>query len=379
MGAARWGRAGVSGAALKILYVGPDYGTSHQRSRILSELGHDLVHVRSGIPNPADWRYSLHRVYGWLRPPGTVRPFLDSFAANRAVRRLVGRRDFDVVWIDRGLALAPRTLARVRSARPNAVLVAFSLDDMANPRHQSRRWLRGVSEYDLHVTNKSHNIPELREMGARRVLQIDNSFDPSVHRPLELSEADRERYAATVGFCGHYEAERAELILELCRQGVDVHVSGPAWSRLRGAHPRLAIGADYLDGLEYAKAVNATAINLGFLRKANRDVQTTRSIEIPACGAFMLAERTDDHRRLFREGYEAEFFGSFSELLEKCRYYIEHEEDRRRIAAAGRRRCLESDYSYKARLLRVLEEIERIRREGVAMSGGLAEPASRHS
>ena len=47
----------------------------------------------------------------------------------------------------------------------------------------------------------------------------------------------------------------------------------------------------------------------------------------------------------FRENKEAVYFSSNEELLEKCNYYLLHEEERKAIAAAGRKRCVNSDYS----------------------------------
>jgi len=110
-------------------------------------------------------------------------------------------------------------------------------------------------------------------------------------------------------------------------------------------------------GDDYAKALSAFDINLCFLRKCNRDLQTTRSIEIPACGAFMLGERTPEHLRLFEEGKEAEFFSNERELMDKCRYYLEHPEDRLKIAQNGYLRCQRGGYCYQERLQNVLASI----------------------
>ena len=107
----------------------------------------------------------------------------------------------------------------------------------------------------------------------------------------------------------------------------------------------------------YASAISAFRINLCFLRKANRDRVTTRSVEIPACGGFMLAERTEEHLALFEEDVEAAYFSNDDELLDKARWYLAHEGARARVAEAGRRRCWSGSYTYERRLEEVLAHV----------------------
>jgi spore maturation protein CgeB len=117
---------------------------------------------------------------------------------------------------------------------------------------------------------------------------------------------------------------------------------------------------DGVYGDDYAKAICASKISIGLLSRKAPDNITTRSLEIPACGTFMLAERTQEHLKYFREGEEAEFFEGEKELLEKCRYYLAHEEVRKRIAAAGRQACLTSGYSYHDRMREMMGEIKKL-------------------
>jgi spore maturation protein CgeB len=60
----------------------------------------------------------------------------------------------------------------------------------------------------------------------------------------------------------------------------------------------------------------------------------------------MLAERTTEHQTYFEEDKEAVYFNSFEEMIDKIRFYLQHEQSRARIAEAGYNRCLRSDYRY---------------------------------
>jgi spore maturation protein CgeB len=338
---------------LSILYVATHSGTALQRRKAMEQLGHETTQIDSGVPD--GWRFQLYRIlFRMHRPP-------DLLGTNQAILDAQKKRAWDILWIDKGLSIRRETLAAFRRESPGTTLVSYSPDDCAILYRESIRYLPTVSEYDLHVTTKSYNVDELRSWGARDVLCIDNAYCPEIHRPVELSSADRDRFACDVGFVGFFEEDRAKKMLALARAGIPVVVRGPAWSRFTESHPNLKVIEEYLGDEDYPKAVNATNINLGFLRKQARDLQTTRSIEIPACGRFLLAERTSEHQALFEEGREAEFFGDFDELLEKCRYYIAHPVERERIAAAGLERCRSGGYSNKARLDVVLAYVHSIK------------------
>ena len=339
---------------MKILYVGPLFtgSTCHQRMMALSHLGHQMLPVDTCPPKVARQEKHLwERVWRRLLGPR------DLARANQAIQQLMEREQPQVLWVDKGLTILPETLAMARTMAPGLVRVSYSPDDMLNPRNQSRHYVASILSYDLHVTTKSYNVAELEALGAPRVLFVDNAYCPFTHRPLDLTDSERERLGGPVGFIGTYEAERARALLFLAGEGIPVKVWGNWPSRWRHRHPNLQVMGRALYGDDYARAIGSFDINLAFLRKTNRDLQTTRSMEIPACGGFMLAERTAEHQRLFKEGMEADFFDSWEELLEKIRYYLAHQEKRQAMAAAGRQRCLQAGYGNVERLKGILEHI----------------------
>jgi len=344
---------------LHVLYVGmlAPGSTTLQRQRALEDLGCQVTAIDAPYPwAPGVTAATLGPVRTfWERTQRRLRGPRDWTDANRQIVDWIERAAFDVLWLDKGLTITAATLRRVKARQSSCRILGFSPDDMYQRHNQSPQFRGHLPLYDWFFTTKSFGVAELREIGAPRVAFQDNGFDPHTHRPLALSGEERARYGGQVGFVGSWEAARAASLGRLAAAGVPVRVWGNSrWTGRHEPHPNLRVEPRELHGDDYAGALNSFDINLCFLRKLNRDRQTTRSVEIPACGGFMLAERTEEHLSLFREDVEAAFFASDEELIDKVRYYLRHADVRRRIAAAGRERCLRGRYSYRERVLDML-------------------------
>jgi len=89
---------------------------------------------------------------------------------------------------------------------------------------------------------------------------------------------------------------------------------------------------------DYAKAIQCAKVNLGLVSKENRDLHTTRSLEIPALGGFFCAERTSEHMNMYDEGAEAFFWSDAKECAAMCKLALSSESRRQEMAKAGQQR-----------------------------------------
>ena len=160
-------------------------------------------------------------------------------------------------------------------------------------------------------------------------------------------------------FIGYPEKERIESILYLAKNGFQIDIYGypNAWEKSNIKHKNIVNHKNSLFGEKYSEAISNSKITLCFLRKINRDLHTSRSIEIPACKGFMIAERTNEHLDLFEENKEAVYFSNDCELLEKVKYYLENEKERLSISNNGYNKCVKKDYSYDNMVKKILGKI----------------------
>ena len=95
-------------------------------------------------------------------------------------------------------------------------------------------------------------------------------------------------------------------------------------------------------------------INLNISLRSIHSGIPLRVLDIMACGGFVLSNRQPEIAEYFEDGVEIAIFSSLEECMDKIDYYLAHEDERKQIAAAGRKKVQEV-LSYQKGLEKVFE------------------------
>jgi spore maturation protein CgeB len=234
--------------------------------------------------------------------------------------------------------------------------------------------------FDVCLVPEQYRIDDYRRIGANPIY-CQEAANPLFYLPQDI---ERDLDVVFVGAC---YGERPELIRTLVKQGLAVTVFGPGWDRpslksrakrfLRRSLAQLtgrpvparlaAIPAGVWGGVledgELAHVYSRAKIALGFSsvgqthRTGERITQVRlRDFEVPMSGAFYLVEQIPELGEFFDLGEEIETYRDIDELVEKCRYYLMHDDERERVRRAGHARALR-DHTWQRRLTDVFTKI----------------------
>jgi spore maturation protein CgeB len=343
---------------MKLLYHGPLWagGTALQRAEAFAEVpGVDVIPLDT-TGGRREIRATLYERVRWkLGWP------VDSLCENERLLEAARRERPDAIVVDNAKALRRETLAQIHDELGRVVLAYYTPDDAMARHNLKQPLLRSFDAWDLFFTTKTYNVAELRAAGVREPVLAGNSFDPAVHRPLSAAEAGDEFEAFDLVFVGALERARCTSLNRLAEAGMTVLVHGAKAGALASdwptaPHPNITLRDPAYDA-DYCRAVHHGKIALGFLRKMNRDRITQRSIELPAMGRAMLAEKTDEHDAHFIDGEEYVGFVSDDDLIAKAQALLVDPARRQAIGAAGRARCLSSGYSTLDRARQMIDVI----------------------
>lgn len=341
-------------ARLDVLYLGAAAGTSLDRAQAYRRLGHQVTAIdpRALLPRGSwvdrvIWRLGGALMAPWLMP---------------ALSRTLAGRMFDLCHVDNGECISPPVIALLR--RHCGAVINYNIDDPFGARDHRRfsAYRTAVPHYDLLVVVREPNVAEARRLGARHVMLVHRSADERTHAPRPLTEAARSRWSSEVLFLGTWMPERGPFLAELIGLGVPLTIRGSGWERAAewpALAPHFAGAGIYGD--DYALAIQCARVNLGLLSKGNRDLHTTRSLEIPALGGLLCAERTTEHEAMYRDGVEAVFWSDAEECAFRCQELLANEPRRAAIAEAGARRVRANGHFNEPTLNAIVQALEAAR------------------
>lgn len=245
----------------------------------------------------------------------------------------------DAVWVDKGRWIFPKTLEALRK-RFSAILVHYT-PDPAFSVHTSRHFINGLKFYDLVITTKRYEVEKYRAFATGEVLFSLQGVDERFARIDDCSRIDSSRNGAV--FIGHCEDHYIRQLGHIASAGLPIGIWGAGWTRAAKRYSCLdgAVKGVGIFGDPYVQTLATGAVGIGLLSKLCPDAYTTRTFEIPASGALLLAEDTPEHRELYAEGDEAEFFSSHEELVDKLAYYLANDVKRINMARKARDKTLQ--------------------------------------
>ena len=345
---------------LNIAYIGSSSpgSTSRHRANALSRLGH-RVHIAD--PYEALKTRLAGKLQGIVHYRSGYR-LLQSDVA-RWIHYLIQQAlpwQPDIVWVDNGELLGFEAVKLL--SQTGARLVSYNHDNATGKRDGRRfdSFLQSLALYDLCVVVRPENILQYQGHGARQVVRVWMGYDEVMHAPYKARSDIPAEFRSDVAFIGTWMRGegRDRFLLELVSQGVPVSIWGdrweksPMWAQLKACYRGGGLsGRDYVAGIQGAK------VCLGMLSKGNRDLHTTRSMEIPYAGGVLCAERTSEHLELYEEGVEAVFWSDAAECVRHCRRLLADDIWRESVRSAGMARVRVSGRGHEDMCRQVIDAV----------------------
>ena len=229
----------------------------------------------------------------------------------------------------------------------------YLTDDPWNPAHQTSWFMKSLALYDHVFSPRRANLKDLRQLGCHQISYLPFAYAPELHFPdPPITAAEQERYASEVIFAGGADPDRLPYITALIRAGFKVALYGGYWSRFSKTK---AYSRGNADPITLRKAIGGAKVALCLVRQANRDGHSMRTYEVPAVGACMLVEDTEEHREIFGEDNQTViYFRNIDEMIEKMRWLLGHDGERQRLACAVQSLIVSQGNTYKDRLRSML-------------------------
>ena len=228
-----------------------------------------------------------------------------------------------------------------------------------------------VSTTDSQAPEKYHKI------GYKNVIKTQWACNHFLYKPYNSTEI------YDVSFIGQPHGNRREVIEKVKKTGIDIKCWGKGWPNGRiSQEEMIKIFFQSKINLNLTKSsgnINFRALVSMFLKREldsslkflspkywpgnfqsllakKREQIKGRNFEVPGCGGFLLTSDADNLTDYYQGGKEIVIYRNTNDMIDKIKYYLEHNEEREAIARAGYERTLR-EHTYEKRFNEIFKTI----------------------
>lgn len=211
----------------------------------------------------------------------------------------------------------------MRQKAPDAAFVAIEYDWL--PELDAIRNAIGA-HMDLVVSVSGGTFLEkYKRIGARQCAFMPWPCDPDLQHPYSVGP----EWQSDILFTGRLDnpklspdPDRREILTRL--------------SQMEGARLHGCFGRHTVLGIDLFRAISGSRIALSInMINDVRLYHSSRLAHCLACGTFTLARRVPDTELLFKDQEHLRYFETVEEFFDLAQWYLQHEDERERIARAG--------------------------------------------
>lgn len=282
---------------------------------------------------------------------------LDLSRLNRRLMTEVRQQKPDLLLCTGGERILPETVEAARATGTTTVLWTIDSVKSRDPR------VALAPYFDFVFCGGTEMIAALRGSRLRNgPYWLPFACDPELHHPIKLSPEEKSRYGYDIVFVGSLHLDLYPNRLPMLEALADfkLGVWGPGARALPASSP--VHGKIRGDGISYEEWVriysSARIVLCAHSSYPDKPCAqaSPRVYEVLACGSFLLCDDQSDVRALFEDGQDLAIFRSLSDLTHKAHYYLQHDQERREIAARGREKVL-AKHTYRHRLAALIATV----------------------
>lgn len=180
---------------------------------------------------------------------------------------------------------------------------------------------------DVSFQTQRGHLEESRKAGVKNPMYVPSGVDQDFHRSVPSDNA----FESDVAFIGKgYFKTRVDLI-EAVDQKFSLKVYGQRWEKTAIAPARNEIGV-----ADFRRVCSSARIILGIDKATELELYfSNRTWFVLGCGGFLLTRYVNGLEQLFANHEQLVWFKDIEECCELIRFYLTHEDLRKKIAKTG--------------------------------------------